>query len=90
MGEKASRARMWSLRQLVDQYAKLAGEFGRPLPLSQFELSAEEVSALFGPLDEDYHISRFLHFSKLAGDSYTIGAEDVTHLSIDKAIEEIL
>jgi hypothetical protein len=90
MGEKASRARMWDLRELVDQYTKLAGEFGRPVALSQFELSAEEISALFGSFDEDYHISRFLHFSKAAGQNYLIGGEQVSHLAIDKSIEEIL
>ena len=90
MGEKVSRARMWNLRELVDQYVKLAGEFGRPVALSEFELSAEEISALFGSFDEDYHISRYLHFSKAAGESYSIGGESVTHLSIDNAIKEIL
>jgi hypothetical protein len=90
MVEKASRARMWNLRELVDQYVKLAGEFGRPVALSQFELSREEISALFGSFDEDYHISRFLHFTKAAGPGYQIGGEDASHLTIDKAIEEIL
>jgi hypothetical protein len=81
---------MWNLRELVDGYAKLAGEFARPVPLSQFELGDEEIAGLFGSFDEDYHISRYLHFSKLGGKSYVIGGEEVTHLSIDKNIEEIL
>ncbi len=81
---------MWNLRELVDQYLELAGEFGRPAALAQFELSPEEISALFGSFDEDYHISRFLHFAKAAGQSYLIGGENVSHLSIDKSIEEIL
>jgi hypothetical protein len=81
---------MWTLRELVDKYVELAGGFARPVELSQFELSDEEVVALFGSFDDDYHISRYLHFSKLSGKSYVIGGEEVTHLAIDKNIEEIL
>lgn len=81
---------MWNLRELVERYTTLAGGFDRELPLSQFPLAGEEIVRLFASFDEDYHISRYLHFSKLNGKSYVIGGEDVTHISIDKAIQEIL
>jgi hypothetical protein len=81
---------MWNLRELVDQYLTLAGEFGRPVALEQFPLGREEIVALFGGFDEDYHISRYLHFSRLPGGAFKIGGEDVTHLSIDQGIQEIL
>ena len=81
---------MLNLRELVEQYLELAGEFGRPVALSQFALSDEEIVQLFGSFDEDYHISRYLHFTKLPEKSYAIGGESVTHLSIEKAIQEIL
>jgi len=69
---------------------ELAGEFKRPVALSQFPLSDEEISSLFGSFDQDYHISRYFHFTTLPGKSYLIGGEPVTHLFIDKTIEEIL
>lgn len=81
---------MWNLRQLVDQYVALAGGFGKSVELSQFNLNADETVAAFASFDEDYHISRYLHFSKREGDSYLIGGEKVTHLSIDESIHEIL
>jgi hypothetical protein len=81
---------MWTLRELVDRYLTLAAGFGNPIALSQFLLGTEETTSLLGSLDEDYHISRFLHFSQQAGKSYLIGGEQVTHLSIDASIKEIL
>jgi hypothetical protein len=41
-------------------------------------------------LDEDYHISRFFHFSKAAGQSFQISGFAQTHISIDAEIQEIL
>ncbi|HEY4978494.1 MAG TPA: hypothetical protein VII25_04950 [Candidatus Acidoferrum sp.] len=81
---------MWNLRELVERYIALADGFGHPLPLSQFPLNEVEIVRLFGSFDEDYHISRFLHFSKLTGKTYAIGGEEVTHVSIAEAIKEIL
>ena len=85
----ASRA-MWNLRQLVDRYFALAGGYGNPVALSEFGLTSPDTVAVFGSFDEDYHISRYLHFSKREGNSYRIGGEQVTHLSIDESIQEIL
>ncbi len=82
---------MWNLRQLVDSYVALAGVFGKPVELAQFHLSAEETVSVFGGFDEDYHISRFLQFSNHPdGKPFLIGGEQVTHLSIDASISEIL
>jgi hypothetical protein len=81
---------MWSVQQLVERYVALAGGFGKAAALSQFGLSVGETVATFSGFDEDYHISRYLHFSNLEGNSYLIGGEQVTHLSIDKSIKEIL
>ena len=52
-----------NLRELVEKYRALAGGFGRPLPLAAFGLARPETERLFGVFDEDYHISRFFHFS---------------------------
>jgi len=81
---------MWNLHEFVEQYVALAGDFGKPAELSQFALPDEEIVAVFGSFEDDYHISRFLHFTKLPGKSYLIGGAEVTHLSIDRAIESIL
>jgi len=81
---------MWSLRELVERYLALAGEFGKTIPLSQFALSHDETARVFASFDEDYHISRYLHFSNREGSTYLIGGEEVTHFSIDASIKGIL
>jgi hypothetical protein len=81
---------MMNLREVVERYATLAGSFGDPVALAAFGLTAEETKNLFAGFDEDYHISRFLHFSRGQGLSYQISGEAVTHLAIDPAIYSIL
>jgi hypothetical protein len=81
---------MWNLSELVERYVALTGEFGRPVPLSDFSLSDDETARLFNSFDDDYHISRYLHFSNIRGKPYRIGIEDTTHLSIDPSIKDIL
>jgi hypothetical protein len=88
--EPARRAPMINLKELVEIYAALAGEFGRPAALSAFALNTKETENLFSSFDEDYHISRFLHFSQIEGQSYTISGEAVTHIAIDPAIYSLL
>jgi hypothetical protein len=91
MSPKSSqRAPMMSLKELVERYAAMAGNFGNPVELSAFGLSAEETQNLFSNFDEDYHISRFLHFSRDEGQSYAISAEEVTHVAIDPSIYSLL
>ncbi|MGH9693193.1 MAG: hypothetical protein ACRD5Z_03545 [Bryobacteraceae bacterium] len=88
MNEKASQ-----LREIVERYRALAGEFGRPVALSAFALSREETEKVFSALDEDYHISRFLKFTLNAaqpGDAFSINAFPQSHVAIDRAIETIL
>jgi hypothetical protein len=88
--EGTRRAPMMNLREVVERYATLAGSFGDPIALAAFGLTAEETQSLFSSFDEDYHISRFLHFSPSKGESYVIGGEAVTHIAIDPAIYSIL
>jgi hypothetical protein len=80
---------MLSLREVVDRYLAVAVKFGQPVALSAFQLSAAEIQALFNVLDEDYHLSRFLHFSNTAGEAYVISGASVTHLSIDSGIQSM-
>ena len=88
--EAARRAPMMPLRELVDRYRSLAGEFGKMVPLTAFQLSDAETERLFSGYDEDYHISRFFHFSEAAGDQFSINGIPSTHVSIDSEIDTIL
>jgi len=74
----------------VDRYNTLAGRPGEPVPLSHFGLPVDETAALFNSLDEDYHISRYLHFSRLEGQRYSISGDSVTHVAIDTAVAAVL
>ena len=89
-GESIRRVPMMNLREAVDRYTALAGSFGNPVALSAFGLNPEETQNLFSAFDEDYHISRFLHFSYADGQAYTISRETVTHVSVDPAIYSLL
>jgi hypothetical protein len=48
------------------------------------------MQKLFSIFDEDYHISRFFHFSEADGEKYLIDGENVTHVAIDAEISSIL
>jgi hypothetical protein len=88
--EAARRMSMINLRELVDHYLELAGHFGEPVALAAFGYSPEETGRLFTALDEDYHISRFLHFSRAEGTNFVVSGEPVTHLAIDPPIKSLL
>lgn len=81
---------MLSLKEVVDRYSALAKTSSEPVALSAFGLSDDETSRLFTGLDEDYHISRYLHFSLATGQSYSIDGEEVTHVAIDPGIVSLL
>lgn len=83
-------APMLTLRQVVDRYLQIAGSFGAPVSLDAFGLSPDDTRLLFSALDEDYHISRFLHFSSEPGSSYLVDGFPATHLSIDADVQSIL
>jgi len=79
------------LKDIVEMYKGLAGEFGRPVELELFGLSREETEKIFSVFDEDYHISRFFHFTNAGGGTaYSINGFPHTHVAIDAAIQEIL
>jgi hypothetical protein len=87
--EATRRAPMMTLRELVNRYLS-AASFGVPVALSSFALSHSETERLFSSYDEDYHISRFFHFSGDAGTQFSINGFPATHLAIDAEIESIL
>ena len=90
MTESARRAPMMSLKELYRVYTTIAAKPGEPVPLSAFKMSAEETEKLLSIFDEDYHISRFFHFSEAGGEKFTIDGESATHVAIDPEISSIL
>ena len=86
------------LRQVVEKYKGMARGFGEPVPLAAFGLSREETERIFSVFDEDYHISRFFHFSlnpttEPGGPpvvAYQINGFPHTHVALDAEIEAIL
>jgi len=91
MSSEASRgAPMMPLRELVDRYLSAAASFGVPVALLSFALSHSETERLFSSYDEDYHISRFFHFSGDAGTQFSINGFPATHVAIDSEIQSIL
>lgn len=91
MGAEAGRRALnMSLSELVRHYRSQAGEFGRPVALSAFPLGQAEIERLFSSYDEDYHISRFFHFSEAGGQNFFINGIAATHVSLDAEIESIL
>jgi len=80
-----------TLREVVERYRALAGGFGRPVALSAFGVGRDETEKLFGAFDEDYHISRFFHFTNEVGSPYfSVNGFPQTHVSIDAEIQTVL
>ena len=80
------------LHQIVEKYLAIAGGFAFLASCFRvdFGLERSEVERIFGALDEDYHISRFFHFSQVSGPAYMINWFEQTHISIDEEIQTIL
>ena len=81
---------MLTLRELVDRYDLLADQSGEPVALSAFGLGDDETQNLFTAFDDDYHISRFFHFSEAGGENFAINGIPATHVSLDPEIQTIL
>ena len=79
-----------TLKQLVEKYLSIASGYAFLAPLADFGLEQSQVERIFGAFDEDYHISRYLHFSQVSGPAYNINGFEQTHISIDSEIQSIL
>ena len=88
--EGTRRALAMNLAEFVSRYKKAATNFGNAVPFSAFGLSSEEASRVFSSFDEDYHISRFLHFTEQGGAPILINGVPATHVSLDAEIESLL
>ena len=81
---------MMHLGEIVKKYLALSGGYGKPAPLSGFGYPREDTERIFSIFDEDYHISRFFHFSYVTGPIYQINGFPHTHVSLDPEIQKIL
>jgi hypothetical protein len=90
MAAEPRRAPMMPLHELVEKYRSVAGHFGALVPLSAFGLTRAETERLFSGYDEDYHISRFFHFSEGQGETFSINGIAATDVSVDSEIQTIL
>lgn len=88
--EGAQKASMLPLKKLVEHYLALSGAYGNAVPLTAFELTRDETERLFSSYDEDYHISRFFHFTEMDGMTFAVNGERVTHVALDPEIQSIL
>lgn len=84
-----------NLQELLKKYLAAAGGYGKTVALASLGYSHEETERIFSALDEDYHISRFFHFSTAARASASAPSFDIngfpqTHVSIDPEIQTIL
>ena len=79
-----------TLSQIVEKYLAIAGGFTFLAPLADFGMQRSEVERVFSALDEDYHISRYFHFSQISGPAYRINGFEQTHISIDEEIQSDL
>ena len=79
-----------TLREIVEKYLAIAGGFSFLAPLTDFGMDKSEVERVFGALDDDYHISRYFHFSQVSGPAYSINGFEQTHISIDEEIQSVL
>ncbi len=78
------------LRELVERYLAASGGYGQPAALSALGLSRAEAESAFSAFDEDYLISRYLHFRNDSGETFLINGFPQTHVAIDAAIQSIL
>lgn len=79
-----------TLHEIVDKYLAIAGGFAFLAPLADFGMNRGEAERIFSALDEDYHISRYFHFSQVSGPAYKINGFEQTHISIDEDIQSVL
>ena len=80
-----------TLQQVVEKYLAVGGGYGCRVRLADFGWSAAETERAFSAFDEDYHISRFIHFTNEVGSPYfSINGFPQTHVSIDAEIQSVL
>jgi len=90
MASSAKPGPAMQLREAVEKYLAASGDYGKPVALGIFGLPHADTERIFSLFDEDYHISRFFHFTSDAGETYDINDFPYTHVSIDAEVQTIL
>lgn len=57
-----------NLQAAVAKYLEVVGEFGRPMPLTEFGLSRKATEAMVAAWEEDYQLHRHLELIPASGD----------------------
>lgn len=88
------------LRTAVQLYLDATGGYDRPLHLSLFGLSKDEVEQLVSAWDEDYQISRYMLLSRERNETlgeypadsrtFLINGFEVSHVSFREGIQQLL
>jgi len=79
-----------TLQELVTKYLAAAGAYGKAAAIASLGGERAEIERMLSACDEDYQISRFLHFRNAGEDGYNINGFPQTHLVIDSEIQSIL
>ena len=89
-----------NLARAVEIYLKAAGQFGRPVHLSQFGLSKPETERAFSVWDEDYQISRYMLLSRAKDEElvslppesrlFLINGHEYSHVTFHSDIQRLL
>ncbi|MDE3108553.1 MAG: hypothetical protein KGL02_01315 [Acidobacteriota bacterium] len=75
---------------LIERYLAASGGYGKSAALSALGLTRADTESAFSQFDEDYLISRFLHFANVSGEEYRVNGFVQTHVTIDAAIQSML
>ena len=78
------------LPEVVKKYLAAAGGYGKFVSIASMGIPPDETERVFDFLDEDYHISRYFHFSNKAGEAFDINGFPQTHFSVDAEIQSTL
>jgi len=81
------------LAGVVKKYRELVGGLGPAVSLSDFGFPRADAEKFFSELDEDYQISRILHFQNREAEHFPvfrINGFPQTHITLDAEIESLL
>jgi hypothetical protein len=86
-----------TLKDAVEKYLSVTGEFGRPMPLSAFGLACEETEAMLAAWEEDYQLHRHLELiraDETAGISakkeYVVGGVSYNGIVIRPSVRTVI
>lgn len=87
-----------NLRAAVEKYREVVGEFGQPMPLTEFGLSREATEAMVSAWEEDYQLHRHLELIPASGgrpesaaeSSYIVGGLAYTGVVFRSSIRDVI